>query len=202
MVGKEMSVPDVMAEIWQDSVFYEESVGGVTFSGGEPLMQYEFLHALLEECRIRGLHTAVDTCGFGCTDHLLSVAALANLILYDLKLMDDAAHRRYTGVSNGPILANLEALDQIHQNVWVRVPVIPGVNDDAGNLGAIARFAAGIHAVREVTLLPYHRTGVQKHKRLGKPYALIDVRTPSTAEMEKAAEHFRALGLRTRISGS
>jgi pyruvate formate lyase activating enzyme len=199
MVGTEMTVAEVMEEILKDRIFYEDSAGGATFSGGEPLMQPAFLRELLEECCARGIHTAVDTCGFGCTDHLLAVARLADLVLYDVKLMDDARHRQHTGVSNKPILENLKVLDQIHQNIWLRVPVIPGVNDDAENLQAIARFASGIHGVRQVTLLPYHQTGVQKYRRLGGGYVLDGVQPPSAEAMGQAADAFRSCGLATRV---
>jgi pyruvate formate lyase activating enzyme len=200
MVGMEMTVAEVMAEILKDRIFYEDSAGGATFSGGEPLLQHAFLRELLEECRARGIHTAVDTCGFGCTDHLLAVARLADLVLYDLKLMDDARHLQHTGVSNKPILENLKALDQIHRNIWLRVPVIPGVNDDAANLQAIARFASGIHGVRQVTLLPYHQAGVQKYRRLGSDYALGGVQPPSAEHMAQAANAFRSCGLAIQIA--
>ncbi len=199
MVGTEMAVADVMGEILKDRIFYEDSAGGATFSGGEPLLQHEFLGELLEECRARGIHSAVDTCGFGCTDHLLAVARLADLVLYDLKLMDDARHRQHTGVSNKPILENLKALDQIHRNIWLRVPVIPGVNDDAENLEGIARFASVMHGVRQVTLLPYHRTGVQKYRRLGSEYALDGLRPPSAETMVRAARVFRSSGLAVQV---
>lgn len=199
MVGREMTVAEVMAEILKDRIFYEDSAGGATFSGGEPLTQPTFLRELLEACRARGIHTAVDTCGFGCTDHLLAAAQWADLVLYDLKLMDDARHRQHTGVSNQPILENLRALDHIHQNIWLRVPVIPGVNDDLENLEAIARFAAGLHGVRQVTLLPYHQTGVQKYRRLGSGYALDGVQPPSAGQMSRAADAFRSCGLTVQV---
>ena len=202
MVGREMTVAEVMEEVLRDRIFYEESAGGVTFSGGEPLMQPAFLRELLDACRARGLHTAVDTCGFGCTDHLLAIAQRTDLLLYDLKFMDDARHREDCGVSNQPIVENLKALDQIHSQIWIRVPVIPGVNDDEANLAAIARFVATINGVRQVNLLPYHQTGIQKHRRLGVAYELATARPPSAAEMEQAAMPFRAYGLKVKIGGA
>ncbi|MBI5385858.1 MAG: glycyl-radical enzyme activating protein [Verrucomicrobia bacterium] len=201
MVGREMTVAEVLEEVLKDFVFYEESSGGVTLSGGEPLMQPAFAMELLEACRARGLRTAVDTCGFGCTDHFLGLARLADLVLYDLKFMDDARHREHCGVSNRPILENLAALDRIHRSIWVRVPVIPSMNDDEENLSAIARFVSTLSGVRQVNLLPYHRTGAQKHRRLGQPYALADVEPPTAAQMQRALEAFLAAGLDARAGG-
>jgi pyruvate formate lyase activating enzyme len=201
VVGREMTVAEVMREVQQDRIFYEDSSGGVTFSGGEPLLQPDFLLSLLGACRARGLHTAVDTCGFGCTDHLLAVARLTNLFLFDLKFMDDAKHRQYCGVPNAPILENLRRLDQIHDNIWLRVPVIPGVNDAGENLEAIARFAVSIHGVRQVNLLPYHKTGLQKFRRLGQSYRLEEVPQPAAEQMEKAVNTFRTFGLAAKAGG-
>ncbi len=195
IVGKRMTVGEVMAEILQDGVFYDESFGGVTFSGGEPLAQPAFLKELLEACQARGIRTAVDTCGFACTDALLEIARRTDLILFDLKLMDDAKHRQYTGVSNVPILANLKALDQIHKNIWVRVPLIPGINDDDANLGAVARFATSLFGITQVSVLPYHKIGVQKFRRLGRAFPLEDLRPPSPAQVERALGRFRDFGV-------
>jgi pyruvate formate lyase activating enzyme len=201
MVGREMAVAEVMDEVLRDRIFYEESSGGVTFSGGEPLMQPRFVLALLEACRACGLHTAIDTCGFGCTDHLLAMARLASLVLFDVKLMDDARHRQNCGVSNRPILENLRALDAIHRHIWLRVPVIPGVNDDEANLVAIAKLAAGTQGVRQVNLLPYHNTGVTKARRLARAAQADEPGQVSLERMEQAGELFRARGLSVRMGG-
>lgn len=195
MVGKPMTVDEVMAEIEDDGVFYDESAGGVTFSGGEPLAQPAFLRELLEACRRRGIRTAIDTCGFACTDVLLEMARLTDLILFDLKLMDDAKHKEYTGVSNVPILANLKALDAVHNNIWVRVPLIPGINDDAENLEAVARFASTISGVQQVSVLPYHKIGVQKFRRLGLTFPLEGLEPPSPEQVESAIARFRSFGM-------
>lgn len=195
-LGREMSVAEVMAEILKDKIFYDESGGGVTFSGGEPLSQPAFVLALLEECRAHGIRTALDTCGFGRTEDLLAMAGLAELVLYDLKLMDEARHRQHCGVSNGLILANLRALAEVHHRIWIRVPVIPGVNDDAANLTAIAKFAVTLPSVEQVNLLPYHKTGLSKHRRVGYEYAHTDLQPPSAEQMATAARYFRDCGLK------
>jgi pyruvate formate lyase activating enzyme len=200
-VGRTMTVDDVLAAIGEDTIFYDDSGGGVTFSGGEPLVQAEFLQAALAACRARGIHTALDTCGFAPRDKLLAAASQAQLVLYDLKFMDDARHRRYTGVSNRLILENLQALSRTRAQLWIRVPVIPGLNDAPTELDAMARFVAALGGVRQVNLLPYHRTGIQKQQRLGERARLGDTTPPMPERMEAAAEHFRAFGLRTKVGG-
>jgi pyruvate formate lyase activating enzyme len=201
IIGERKTVSEIMDVVLQDRIFYDDSGGGVTFSGGEPLTQPAFLKALLEACRAEGLRTAVDTCGFACTDVLLDIARLADLVLYDLKLMDDAKHRYYTGVSNVPILENLKALAAAHSNIWLRVPVIPGVNDSEANWRDTAFLAMGLGNIRQVNLLPYHKIGLSKFRRLGKGYSLEDVEPPSAERMASAAKIFRDQGLTAKIGG-
>ncbi len=200
-VGRDVTVADLVAEVERDRVFFEESGGGVTLSGGEPLAQAAFVVEALAALRARSLATALDTCGFASRDDLLRAAANADLVLFDLKVVDDERHRRLTGVPSAPILENLEALGPAHGNVWLRIPVVPGVNDDAPNLEAAAGIAASVPGVRRVHLLPYHRTGTRKYGRVGLPYALHAVEPPGPDVMERAAGPFRRLGLDTRIGG-
>ena len=201
LAGMEMTTAQVLAVVMQDRIFYEESGGGVTFSGGEPLMQFDFLKTLLTACREQGLRTAVDTGGFAPLEHLLEIAGLADLILYDLKLMDDQRHRAATGLGNRQVLENLAALARVHRGIWIRVPIIPGVNDDPDNLKATGRFAAGLQGVRQVNLLPFHRTWHAKLGHLGRSVPGTDTATPSQQRMEELAEIFRDAGLITRIGG-
>ena len=201
IVGQRRTVAEIMAVVRQDRAFYEESGGGVTFSGGEPLMQPAFLKALLTACRTEGLHTALDTCGFACTDVLIDIAGRSDLVLYDLKLMDDARHRQFTGVSNAPILANLRALAQVHQDIWLRVPVIPGINDREEDLAAAAALAASLPGIRQVNLLPYHNFGLFKSRRIRQAYLLERVEPPSREQMEHAAGIFSQRGLKVKTGG-
>ena len=201
MVGRRMTVAEVMAEVVKDRVFYEESGGGVTFSGGEPLVQPKFLAALLDACRTEKIHTAVDTCGFAPKEDLLAVAPLADLFLYDLKSMDEARHTRYTGATNISILENLQALGRVHRNIWIRVPIIPGVNDNAGQLEALARYAAATPGVRQVNVLPYHEAGSYKSARVGKPYRLEKIAPPSPEFMADVTARFRGFGLNVKVGG-
>lgn len=201
VVGREMSVADVLAVVRRDRMFYEESAGGVTFSGGEPLLQSLFLLDLLQACRDEGYHTAVDTSGYGRVDDLLAVAALTDLFLFDLKSMNDALHRQITGVSNAMILENLQTLAGAHRQIWLRLPLIAGVNDDDCDLELAARFAAALPSVRQVNLLPYHRTGTAKAQRVGLPQYTEPLAAPTPADLERAASHFRRAGLDTKIGG-
>jgi pyruvate formate lyase activating enzyme len=168
LVGRRMGVKEVLDEVLLDRVFYEESGGGVTFSGGEPFLQPQFLLKLLAACRTEGIHTAVDTSGYASREDLMTAAPLTDLFLYDLKIMDDARHRQWTGASNAVILENLLALGAVHQNIWIRMPLVPGFNDDAEQIEAVARFAASVPGVRQVNLLPYHATAAHKWIGLGK----------------------------------
>lgn len=195
IVGRRMSTSEVMSELLKDEVFYAESGGGVTFSGGEPLAQPAFLGDLLRACRASGLHTAIDTCGFGSAETVVALGQLADLLLFDIKLMDDALHRRYTGVSNEQILANLRALDAVHRNIWLRVPLIPGITDAPENLEATAKLAGSLRNVRRITVLPYHKTGVQKFRRLGMECALESLEPPTQQQLHAAAAVFESVGL-------
>lgn len=201
MAGRRMSAEQILAEVARDRAFFEESGGGVTFSGGEPLLQTPFLLACLDACRAAGLRTAVDTCGFGPEDRLLAVAARAELILYDLKFLDDEKHRAYTGVSNASILENLKALSRAHDNIWIRIPVIPGLNDSAGEMNALADFVVTVPGVRQVNLLPYHPTGLGKLQRLGRSSRLAETQTPSPEHMAGLMEIFQNNGLNVKIGG-
>ena len=187
VVGRSMTVDEVLTEVLKDRVFYDESGGGVTFSGGEPLSQPEFLLAALEACHAEGIHAAVDTCGYAPRETLLAVADLTDLFLYDLKATDDKVHRKYTGVSNERIIENLEALGREHGAIWLRVPVIPGVNDCTENFAVTGKLASSIPAVRRVSLLPYHAMGNGKRDRVGRPAELSDLRSPSEMRMQELA---------------
>jgi len=201
LAGREITVNEVMDEVRRDRIFFQESGGGVTFSGGEPLAQLGFLRALLAASRAHDLHTAVDTCGFAPPDDLLGLVPLVDLFLFDVKLVDDARHREMTGLPTGPILANLRALVAAHPSVWVRVPIVPGHTDDDEGVDAIAEIVAGLTGVRQVSLLPYHGSGAAKARRLGRPSPLESLAPPSPERMEALAGLFRNRGLAVSIGG-
>jgi pyruvate formate lyase activating enzyme len=201
MVGRRVTAAEVMVEVEKDIVFYDESGGGVTFSGGEPLMQPEFLYALLQDCKEKEIRTAVDTSGLAAWKTLQRISQSADLILYDLKLMDDASHRRFTGVSNELILSNLQSLASQGSAIAVRVPIIPGVNDDSTNLSRTGEFVASLARVPPISLLPYHKAGVDKYARLKKNYSLPEIQTPSDERMAEIAAMMMGFGLTVRIGG-
>lgn len=202
MVGSRMTVGEVVASVMKDRMFFEDSGGGVTFSGGEPLGQPEFLQALLAAFRSREIRTAVDTAGLCTPQALLEAAPLVDLFLFDLKCIDREKHLEGTGVGNFGILENLARLAEVHDNIWIRVPVVPGFNDSLEEMNAIARLASQYGAVRQVWLLPYHASWAAKPVRFGKaePDA-AGLAPPSTDLMESFARVFRAHGLDTTIGG-
>ncbi len=199
IVGRTVSAREVVAEVERDRVFHEESGGGVTISGGEPLAQPEYLGELVGLLRRRGHRVVVDTSGFAGPEALGVIAPEVNTFLYDLKLMDSETHRRFTGVPSEPILDNLRLLVGRGCDVVVRVPIIPGINDDEGNLSATAEFLRGLGPAPPVGLLPYHRTGVDKYHRLGRDYPLPETEPPSPERMTEIARRWRERGLEVKI---
>ena len=191
IVGREATVGEIMEEVEKDRIFFDESGGGVTFSGGEPLLQPEYLEALLDECRRRNIRTAVDTCGSVPSEIMERLAAKADLFLYDLKLIDGQRHREYTGVSNKIILDNLKILSKQRTKIIIRIPLIAGVNDSQENIGKTACFLLALNNLKEINLLPYHKGGAEKYKKLGKenPYPQFK---PSTHEKIKKIEKMLA----------
>jgi pyruvate formate lyase activating enzyme len=199
VAGREWRVGELLAELCRDRLVYDTSGGGVTFSGGEPLAQAPFLLACLEACRRKGLRTAVDTCGLAPRDTVIAVAAATDLLLWDVKHLDEACHLALTGVPLAPILANLAAAAAVGVPIWLRVPVVPGLNDEPANLAAVARLAAATPNVRRVSLLPYHRTGAGKLARLGRDDAMAGVAAPSAEHMRELAALVAPEGIETRI---
>ena len=201
LAGRTMSVDALMAEIERDRIFYDESGGGATFSGGEPLMQPAFLAHVVRSCRNSAIHVAIDTCGHADTGALLDIARDADMFLFDLKMMDEDRHLAYTGASNARILENLERLAAVHSNVLVRFPLIPGVNDDDGNVRATGAFLASLRLTR-VDVLPYHRAGLAKYDRLQRPYLLPDTQPPTADRQAHVVRLLEDCGLIVRPGGS
>ncbi len=191
IAGKEMSKADVMKEVEKDVIFYEQSGGGASFSGGEPLLQHEFLLSILKACKERGIHTVVDTTGFTSPELLKKVSKFVDLFLFDLKTLDDQKHREYIGVSNSLILSNLKRLAEWNKEVIVRIPIIPEVNDDLIGIGAAGAFVASLGNVSEIHLLPYHTIGVEKYKRLGLEYEMEQTVPPSADDLSMIVKELR-----------
>lgn len=202
LLGNVREVPDVLAEVERDRPFFAASGGGVTFSGGEPLAQPGFLLACLEACRAGGLHTAVDTCGHAEAAALRAVAAAADLILFDLKLADAEAHRRHTGVDNALILANLEAASAAAAELWLRIPLIPAVNDAPAALDGLAAVARSLPNRHRVFLLPCHDLGGGKRRRLAAAETGAAFRALDEVEVAAAAARLAGHGLDVTVGGA
>ncbi|ACH39508.1 glycerol/1,2-propanediol dehydratase-activating enzyme, putative [Citrifermentans bemidjiense Bem] len=204
LVGRVMSVEEAMGSVLKDRFFYEDSGGGVTFSGGEPLSQPQFLKALLAACREEEIHTAVDTAGICAPESLLDIAPLTDLFLFDLKCAAPERHREGTGADHAAILENLERLGRAQARIWIRIPVVPGFNDSVKEMEALAALAARVHGVRQVWLLPYHGSWGAKPARFGLEAAqpAQEAMAPSQESLEHYARLFRDKGLDTRIGGA
>ncbi len=177
LTGKEMTVEEVMVEVLQDKIFYEASDGGMTVSGGEPFYHSEFLCKLLKACKMEGISTAVETCGFVAPEKLSEAASFVDLFLYDYKLTDGELHKKYTGVDNELILSNLKLLNSLGKDVILRCPVIPGVNDNDEHFAGIAKLTEKYSNILKVEVEPYHRLGENKYVGLGREstkYAVPD----------------------------
>ena len=201
LVGQTMTVSEVMAEVEKDVLCYDQSGGGVTFSGGEPLAQTEFLKALLRACQEQSIHTAVDTSGLGPLEHLEQIVSFTDLFLFDLKMMNERRHEKYTGVSNQLILANLLALSQAGATIRVRIPIIPGINNDQENIVQTTDFLSSLETIDQIDLLPYHPIARSKYQRMKQTYSLEQLQAPTEAEMERIAERFRKRGFQVTIGG-
>ncbi|MCK5148809.1 glycyl-radical enzyme activating protein [bacterium] len=200
-VGRIMTVDEVIAEVKKDEIFYDESGGGVTFSGGEPLMQPDFLVALLHAAKRYDFHTAVDTSGFASAEVFECILPLTDLFLYDLKLMDDDAHRKYAGTPVAPVLDNLAWLARSGANVIVRIPIVPGITDTPENLDSIIRFLLERSVLRNVSILALNHLGDQKYIRLGMENKLGTLKVPSQERMAELQERFIRKGLHCTIGG-
>jgi pyruvate formate lyase activating enzyme len=196
-----MTTPEVMVEVRKDVIFYDQSGGGVTFSGGEPLMQPEFLLALLDACRAEGIRTAVDATCYAVPEVIQGVARAADVFLCDIKHMNRERHEQYTGVDNGQILENISMLAHAAKEVVIRVPIIPGFNDDRVNLEETARFVQGLKTVRRIDILPYNRGGLEKAGRLTGAIDLMQAQAPNDGTMNEIAEILRGYGFEVKIGG-
>lgn len=202
LIGKELTASQLMREIEKDLAFYDESGGGVTFSGGEPLMQPVFLRNLLRACKEKEIHTAVDTCGYVDPKIFLDIGDLADLFLYDLKVIDDKKHIEFTGVSNKLILENVKRLSDTGHRVIMRFPLIPNMNDKETDVLELGTFVSSLGNVKELHILPYHKAGVEKAKRLKKQQEPLFVSHPPSAErLSEIVEMLRDFGLEIQVGG-
>ena len=200
-IGQEMTVAQVMIEIQKDNAFYDESGGGVTFSGGEPLAQWEFLLALLQACKQDHIHTAVDTSGYAEWYIIDRIRPYVDLFLYDLKVWDDAKHIQVAGVTNKSILHNLKMLSQLGHKILIRVPIIQGINDINEDICRIGEFAASLPHISGFELLSYHHMGISKYTRLNRAYDLSTTLPVPAEKMNKIVNTLRGFGLTVNLGG-
>jgi pyruvate formate lyase activating enzyme len=199
MVGAWHTVEQVMDIIVRDVVYYRNSGGGVTFSGGEPMAQPQFLASCLQRCQELGIHTAVDTCGFAEWPEWEEILPFTDLLLYDIKCQDSGKHREFTGVGNERILENLKRIGQQGKRVWARVPLVPGYTDSEENLRCIAEFIRPLKSIEKVSLLPYNAAAGAKYQFIGRTYPLENL-TPLSDERHKAfVGIFSALGIQAEL---
>jgi pyruvate formate lyase activating enzyme len=189
-IGYEITVPELMKEINKDLLFYEQSNGGVTFSGGEPLSQAKFLFGALESCVKNHINTAIDTSGFCDTGALLKAAEMTNYFLYDIKFLDKEKHKKYCGASNEIILKNLKRLAETKSKLLIRIPVIPTINDDLPEMTGIFDFIKGIENIEAVHLLPYHNIQADKYIKIGMQYELSEIPNDESANIDEIERLF------------
>jgi len=191
----------VMAEIEKDLVFYDDSGGGVTFSGGEPLCQSQLLFRLLDLCRVKEIHTCLDTSGYGDVNVLLTAAEKADLLLYDVKLINEQAHQKYTGKSVGPVLENLKHLSNQKAAVRLRFPLIPEMTDTIENIEGIIAFLKEHTLYRDIHILPFHKAGEGKYRALNMRNDMQDIKAPSRERVAKIKEKFESQGFFVTLGG-
>jgi len=202
MSGRYESVAELMKVIENERPFFDQSGGGVTFSGGEPLMYAEFLNEILDACGELGIHRTVDTSGLTSTQNLLDVATRTDLFLYDLKLMDSEKHKQWTGAGNRRILKNLKTLAETGADIQIRIPLIKGVNADEQNIDATAAFVAALSGPRKmISLLPYHDVAGGKSAKLGMSYESGSMAAPDEVDMTRIIARFAAHGLMAKVGG-
>jgi pyruvate formate lyase activating enzyme len=201
IIGREMTVAEIMAEIEQDVIFYDQSGGGVTISGGEPLMQPEFLLAVLGQCQRQRIHTAVDTSCYAEPKIVEIVSKNTKLFLCDIKHMDSEIHERFTGVGNKLILDNIRLLSEAGKEIIIRIPVIPGFNDEKTNIEATGKFVASLPGVIRIDILPFNRGGKEKSARLANQNRHIQVDTPSEEQMNSIEKNLIKYGFEVKIGG-
>ena len=203
LMGKYMTVEEVVEEVMKDDIFYQRSGGGVTISGGEPFTQWKFSANILKHCRERSAHTAIETCGYAPWETMERVLQYTDLVLYDLKHMDPKEHMKLTGVSNELILENVRRIwHERHIPIWIRVPVIPGYNDSPANIDALAGFVVNeLSPFLQIHLLPYHRLGESKVQQLEKPGPKLSADPPDEAHMQSLKEIVEARGLKKVFVG-
>jgi pyruvate formate lyase activating enzyme len=202
-VGKYYSTEDILDLLEKEKIFINQSKGGVTFSGGEPMLQFEFLLEALKACKTKGYHTTVDTSGYSSSENYKSIIPFTDLFLFDIKHLDSDKHLEFTGVSNESIIANYKLIIECGKDVMVRIPVVPGYNDDDSHLEKLRNFlfTNKTRSLKKINLLPYHKIGISKYKKFNIPLVMNVTEPPSKMRMMELKEFFSEIGVKVKIGG-
>lgn len=201
LFGKEYSPTELMQEIKKDQLFYDESGGGVTFSGGEPLLQVKFLQEVMYLCKLSGVNTAIDTSGYIGNNYFSKVYDYTDIFLFDLKIIDDEQHQKFTGVSNKLILSNLKLLTEKGEKVIIRIPLIPELTDTDKNLSEVASYLMKLKNIRKIDLLPYNEIAESKYRRFNRPSRLGNLKTQDEEKLNKIINYFGDLDSEISVRG-
>jgi len=190
IIGTNTNVDFIISEVMKDKMYYDKTGGGITISGGEPMAQFEFTKELLVEAKKNGLHTVLDTCGYGEQNHYKEVFPYVDLFLFDYKLADDELHKRYTGVSNKAILDHLDFLYNNGASIVLRCPLIPGINDNEVHLKGIKEIIRKYPLLKSVEIMPYHNMGRDKAERVGMEYKLSETKNADDSDKQRWMSYF------------
>lgn len=200
-IGNTASVNEVMQEILKEKIFFDESGGGVTFSGGEPMMQPEFLLEILEQCKENNIHTVIDTSGFSDETWFRKINPYVDLYLFDLKIADNELHKEKTGVSNESIISNLKFIDGQNKDINIRIPIIPGITDSEENLDSLKNIISGLKNVTQINLLPYHAMAENKYQKLNLKFDMPKLKSSKKEDIAIYADIFKEIDIPVRIGG-
>ncbi|NPD44398.1 MULTISPECIES: glycyl-radical enzyme activating protein [unclassified Lentimicrobium] len=198
-LGWETTAEQLLVEVEKDSAFFDESGGGVTFTGGEPMIQAKFLNETAALFKSKELHLTLDTTGYAAEKKFQESADLMDLILFDLKHMNEKAHFEFTGVSNKPILRNLNYLVESGKEVHIRFPMMPGLNDEEKNLIEMMQYLQRNTAIKRIHLLPYHKIASGKYEKLGMKNRMAGIEEPSNARVDLVKDYFEIGGFEVLI---
>ncbi|HEY43827.1 MAG TPA: glycyl-radical enzyme activating protein [Anaerolineae bacterium] len=201
LIGRSMSVDELVAELMKDRIFYEVSGGGVTFSGGEPTLQHRFVRRVAQELKGDQIHVTLDTCGNVPWENLQSLMDVVDLVLYDIKLVNNDKHIQFTGTSNEVIMQNAKKLSDAGIPLIIRLPLLPGINDTTGEINEMANFIEKLESVKQIDILPYHKLGMGKYQMLGREYQLERLEPPDRDQLEQLREIIQAHGFKVTIGG-
>ena len=200
VIGIPMNAQRIVEDVQKDKQFYEHSGGGVTLSGGEPLLHFECAAEIAKECQKKGISVALDTCGHGKKENVNRVLDHVDLVLYDIKHMDPLKHKKYTGVRNDIILDNARMISKRGVPMIIRYPLVPGINDSPDNLNRLAVFVSELTVVERLDILPYHRLGGPKYRILGRRYDLEHLESPDKHQVQRVNELLEDHGLPVGVS--